>query len=84
MGELPGYRPAKSIPPERREMLRMLGYSDAEIDAMIGAATEPPPAASGVSLIITKAQREALRALGCSDAEIHAMTPEEAHRRLGL
>jgi hypothetical protein len=51
---------------------------------------EPPKpctiaeASAQASFMITLAQKQQLRQLGYSEAAIRAMTPEDAHRILGL
>jgi hypothetical protein len=51
---------------------------------------EPPkpwptePASARTSFMITLAQKQQLRQLGYSEAAISAMTPQDAHRILGL
>jgi predicted metal-dependent phosphotriesterase family hydrolase len=39
---------------------------------------------TGVSFLITHHQKAELRERGFTDDQIHTMTPEEAHRLLGL
>ena len=39
---------------------------------------------AGISFIITKAQKAELQQRGYSEEQIHDMTPEDAHRALGL
>jgi hypothetical protein len=47
-------------------------------------APPSPPPAGGISMLITLAQRARLAERGFTPEQIRDMTPEEAHRRLGL
>jgi hypothetical protein len=62
------------------ELKDILGHYEAILKRL---SVQKPPS-SGVSFLITHHQKAELRERGFTDDQIHAMTPEEAHRLLGL
>jgi hypothetical protein len=62
------------------ELKDILGHYEAILQRL--AARKPPTTA--VSFLITHHQKAELRERGFTDDQIHTMTPEEAHRLLGL
>ena len=53
-------------------------------EAVLKRLSVPKPPSTGVSFLITRHQKAELRERGFTDDQIHTMTPEEAHRLLGL
>ena len=51
---------------------------------VLDASMTPHEAETGMSFFITKAQKAELRRLGYTEEQIREMTPEDAHRALGL
>jgi len=62
------------------ELKDVLGHYEAILKRL--SVRKPP--STGVSFLITHHQKAELRERGFTDDQIHAMTPEEAHRLLGL
>ena len=62
------------------ELKEILGHYEAILKSLL----LPKPPSTGVSFLITHHQKAELRERGFTDDQIHTMTPEEAHRLLGL
>ena len=62
------------------ELKDILGHYEAILQRL--AARKP--SSTAVSFLITHHQKAELRERGFTDDQIHTMTPEEAHRLLGL
>ena len=62
------------------ELKDILGH----YEAILKRLSVPKPSSTGVSFLITHHQKAELRERGFTDDQIRTMTPEEAHRLLGL
>jgi hypothetical protein len=62
------------------ELKDILGH----YEAILKRLSVPKPPSTGVSFLITHHQKAELRERGLTDDQIYTMTPEEAHRLLGL
>jgi hypothetical protein len=62
------------------ELKDILGH----YEAILKRLSMPKSPSTGVSFLITHHQKAELRERGFTDDQIHSMTPEEAHRLLGL
>ena len=62
------------------ELKDILGH----YEAILKRLSVPKPPSTGVSFLITHHQKAELRDRGFTDDQIYTMTPEEAHRLLGI